>query len=54
VDQPQGDEVSRMDDFEVIAERLRVMTALASLTDRYKRLNDEMTERQTLRWMVAP
>jgi hypothetical protein len=54
VDQPEADEVSRMDDFEVIAERFRVMTTLASLTDRYKRLNDEMTKRTTLRWMVAP
>jgi hypothetical protein len=43
-----------MDDFEVIRERQNVMTALANLTDRYKRLNDEMTRRQTLRWMVAP
>jgi hypothetical protein len=41
-----------MDDFEVIAERLRVMTALASLTGRYKRLNDEMTRRKTLQWMT--
>ena len=54
VDQPEADEVSRMDDFEVIAERFRVMTTLASLADRYKRLNDEMTKRETLRWMVAP
>jgi hypothetical protein len=30
------------------------MTALATLTDRYKRLNGEMTRRETLRWMVAP
>lgn len=43
-----------MDDFEVIRERRKVMTALAVLTDRYKRLNDEMTRRETLRWMVAP
>ena len=54
MDQPEADEVSRMDDFEVIAERLRVMTALASLTGRYKRLNDEMTKRETLRWMAPP
>ncbi len=53
MDQPEEDEVSRMDDFEVIAERLRMMTALASLTGRYKRLNDEMTKRETLRWMTA-
>ena len=54
MDQPEADEVSHMDDFEVIAERFRGMTTLASLTDRYKRLNDEMTKRETLRWMVAP
>ena len=42
-----------MDDFEVIRERQNVMTALAELTDRYRRLNAEMTGRDTLRWMVA-
>lgn len=50
----EADEVRRMDDFEVIKERQNVMTALASLTDRYKRLNAEMNRRDTLRWMVAP
>lgn len=52
--QPEQDEVSRMDDFEVIRERQDVMTALAKLTDRYKRLNHEMRRRETLRWMVTP
>ena len=52
--QNTADDVSRMDDFEVVKERTNVMTALASLTDRYKRLNAEMTRRETLRWMVAP
>lgn len=52
--QDQADEVSRMDDFEVISERQDVMAALASLTDRYRRLNHEMARRETLRWMVAP
>ena len=47
------DDVSRMDDFEVIRERQDVMKALARLTDRYRRLNAEMTSRKTLRWMVA-
>jgi hypothetical protein len=51
--QPEQDAVSRMDDFEVIRERQNVMTALAELTDRYRRLNAEMTRRETLRWMVA-
>jgi hypothetical protein len=50
--QPEPDEVSEMDDFEVIDERRRVKVALAMLTDEYKRLNDEMTRRETLRWMV--
>jgi hypothetical protein len=53
MDEPH-DEVSQLDDFEVIAERSRVMTALARLTDQYKALNAEMSKRQTLRWMVAP
>lgn len=52
--QPEQDEVSRMDDFEVIRERQDVMTALTELTDRYKRLNREMSRRETLRWMAAP
>lgn len=52
--QPEQDELSRMDDFEVIRERQEVMTALAELTNRYKRLNYEMSRRETLQWMVAP
>jgi hypothetical protein len=52
--QDEADEVSRMDDFEVIKERQDVMAALASLTERYRRLNYEMARRETLRWMVAP
>lgn len=50
----EADEVSRMDDFEVMRERQNVMTALASLIERYRRLNHEMARRETLRWMVAP
>jgi hypothetical protein len=45
---------SQLDDFQVIAERSRIMTALASLTDRYRALNAEMKKRETLRWMTAP
>ena len=52
--QPEPDDVSRLDDFQVLSERRRVMEALALLTQEYKRLNDEMTRRETLRWMVAP
>ena len=42
-----------MDDFEVIAERQRVMATLAALTDRYRELNHEITTRETLTWMQA-
>jgi hypothetical protein len=44
--------VNQLDDFEVIAERIRVTEAIAVLTDRYRQLNQEMTRRETLRWMV--
>jgi hypothetical protein len=53
VSQPELD-LSDMDDFEVIEERRRVMTALAFLADKYKSLNDEMSRRESLRWMTAP
>ena len=49
-----GDDISRLDDFEVIAERQQVIAALAALTDKYRRLNDEMMNRETLRWMLQP
>lgn len=45
-------DLSDLDDFEVIEERQRVMASLAFLTDKYRDLNDEMTKRETLRWMV--
>jgi hypothetical protein len=45
--------VGRMDDFEVVAERRRVMAALAALTDQYRELNQELTKRETLKWMLA-
>jgi hypothetical protein len=44
--------ISRLDDFEVIAERAVVSDAIAALTDRYRRLCLEMTRRETLRWML--
>lgn len=53
-DPGQPYDVSRWDDFQVIAERQRVMTALAALTDQYKTLNHEISRRDTLRWMLAP
>jgi hypothetical protein len=48
------DDVTLLNDFQVIAERFRVMTALAMLMDKYKALNAEINKRETLRWMVAP
>jgi hypothetical protein len=47
-------DLSDMDDIAVIEERRKVMTALAFLTDKYKALTDEVTRRETLRWMLAP
>jgi hypothetical protein len=43
-----------MDDFDLIEERRKVQTALAFLTDKYRDLNNEMSKRETLRWMTAP
>jgi len=52
--QPPGRyDASRMDDFEVVAERRRVMAALTSLTDQYRELNQELQRRESLRWMLA-
>ena len=47
-------DLSELDDFEVIEERRKAMTALAFLTDKYKALNEEIRRRETLRWMIAP
>lgn len=52
--QSESDDLSQLDDFELVEERRRVMVALARLTDKYRRLNAEMTRRETLRWMVTP
>jgi len=43
---------SQLDDFQLIAERLQVTQAIAALTTRYKELNQEMTRRETLQWMI--
>ena len=51
---PDRFDVGRMDDFQVIAERQRVMAALAALTDKYRALNHEISRRDTLKWMPAP
>jgi hypothetical protein len=47
-----SDDFTQLDDFQVIAERRRVAEMLAALTDRYRRLNQEMNRRVTLQWMV--
>jgi hypothetical protein len=43
---------AELDDFQVITERLRVMDTIAALTDRYRKLNEEMGRRATLAWML--
>lgn len=50
---PPPRDVSAMDDFQVLAERRRVMANLAALTDRYRELNNELSRRDTLKWMLA-
>jgi hypothetical protein len=45
--------MSRLDDFELIAERRRVMATLTALTDQYRALNQEISRRESLRWMLA-
>lgn len=45
-------DISQLDDFQVIAERVQLAEAIADLTARYRQLNQEMTRRETLRWMV--
>jgi hypothetical protein len=45
-------EVTELDDFQVIAEWRRLTKAVAALTDSYRRINQEMSRRETLRWML--
>lgn len=45
-------EFAELDDFQVIAERRRLTEMLATLTDTYRKINQEMARRETLRWMV--
>jgi hypothetical protein len=47
------DDFGSLADFQVIAERQRVMAELTALTDRYRALNQEINRRETLRWMTA-
>ena len=46
-------DTSRMDDFQVLAERQRIMTSLAAHTDQYRALNKEIQRRDTLKWMLT-
>jgi hypothetical protein len=45
-------EVTDLDDFQVIAERRWLKEAIAAMIDRYRRINQEMGRRETLRWML--
>jgi hypothetical protein len=45
-------EFAELDDFQVIAERRQAAETIAALTDRYRKLSQEMNRRETLRWMV--
>lgn len=47
-------EPGEMDDFEIIAERQRIAAALPALTGRYRELNQEISKRGTLKWMLQP
>jgi len=47
-----SDELRQLDDFQVIDERRRLTDTIAALTDRYRKINEEMKRRVTLRWMV--
>jgi len=44
--------VADLDDFEVIDQRAQTARQIAALTDRYRQLSQEMTRRETLRWMT--
>jgi hypothetical protein len=46
------EDAGQLDDFQVIAERAQVASQIAALTDRYRELNQEMTRRGSLRWML--
>jgi hypothetical protein len=52
MDEALSVDVTQLDDFQVIAERRQVSETIGTLIDRYSKLNDEMTRRPTLRWML--
>jgi hypothetical protein len=45
-------DVGQLDDFQVIAERAQVASEIAALADRYRELNQDMTRRGSLPWML--
>jgi hypothetical protein len=45
-------EFAELNDFQVITERRHVMETIGALTDRYRKLTEEMTRRATLAWML--
>jgi hypothetical protein len=45
-------DIAQLDDFQVIAERVRVTESIAAQIDRYRELNKEMARRTSLRWML--
>ena len=45
-------DIGLLDDFQVIAERIRVTETIAAQVERYRELNEEMARRVTLRWML--
>jgi hypothetical protein len=45
-------EIADLDDFQVIAERRQAAETIAALTDRYRKLSQEMNRRENLRWML--
>jgi hypothetical protein len=45
-------DIGQLDDFQVIAERIRVTETIAAQIDRYRELNEEIARRATLRWML--
>jgi hypothetical protein len=52
MDEALSVDVTQLDDFQVIAARIRVTETIAAQVDLYRKLNEEMARRATLRWML--
>jgi hypothetical protein len=52
MDEALSVDLTQLDDFQVIAERIRVTETIAAQIDRYRKLNEEMARRTTLQWML--